>query len=193
MKNRFDISISVTRTPAVPEGAEGQRRSGGADAAERTGVDPLRRKLVAALLAGAAAASLGVSRRARGETPPIEVWTAPSCPCCHDWIAHLEANGFEVITHDGGNNEARERLGMPNRYSSCHTGAIGGFAVEGHVPAREIQRLLEERPDAIGLAVPTMPIGSPGMDGPAYRGLSEPYDVLLIERDGTTSVYASYP
>jgi hypothetical protein len=123
---------------------------------------------------------------------PIEVWTGPSCSCCHDWIEHLEANGFEVTTHDGGNTDARTRLGMPIDFGSCHTGEVAGFAIEGHVPAREIRRLLDERPDAIGLAVPAMPRGSPGMDGPVYGGVRDPYDVLLIRRDGTAVVYQSY-
>jgi len=74
----------------------------------------------------------------------------------------------------------------------CHTGVVGGYAVEGHVPAREIQRLLREKPKAVGLAVPGMPIGSPGMDGPAYGGRRDPYDVLLVQADGRASVYQRY-
>jgi hypothetical protein len=97
-----------------------------------------------------------------------------------------------VQTFDDGNNAARERLGLPARYGSCHTARIGGYALEGHVPVREIRRLLAERPDAIGLAVPGMPVGSPGMDGPQYDGRREPYDVLLVHRDGSSRVYASY-
>ena len=105
---------------------------------------------------------------------------------------HLEANGFDVTSFDEGNSAARERLGMPVRFGSCHTGEIDGYAIEGHVPAREILRLLDERPDAIGLSVPAMPRGSPGMDGPAYRGVVDPYDVLLIDRDGNARVFQSY-
>ena len=123
---------------------------------------------------------------------PMEVWTGPRCSCCHDWIAYLQANGFEVTTHDGGNMDARNRLGMPIDYASCHTGEVGGYAIEGHVPATEIRRLLEERPDAIGLSVPAMPRGSPGMDGPVYGGVEDPYDVLLIQRNGSSTLYRSY-
>lgn len=123
---------------------------------------------------------------------PIEVWTGPSCSCCHDWVKHLQDNGFEVTTHDGGNVDARKRLGMPLDYGSCHSAEVEGFAIEGHVSADEIRRLLGERPDAIGLAVPSMPLGSPGMDGPAYGGVRNPYDVFLIQRDGTAIVYASH-
>lgn len=122
----------------------------------------------------------------------VEVWKSPTCGCCHDWIAHLQANGFAVTTHDDGNTGARARLGMPMRYGSCHTAVVDGYAIEGHVPAREIHRLLKERPRAVGLAVPGMPVGSPGMDGPAYGGRKDPYDVLLVARNGGSTVYQSY-
>jgi hypothetical protein len=124
--------------------------------------------------------------------PPMQVWKSPTCGCCKDWIAILQREGFTVQTFDDGNNAARERLGLPARYGSCHTARIGGYALEGHVPVREIRRLLAERPDAIGLAVPGMPVGSPGMDGRQYGGRREPYDVLLVHRDGSSRVYASY-
>jgi hypothetical protein len=81
---------------------------------------------------------------------------------------------------------------MPVALGSCHTAKVEGYAVEGHVPAREIQRLLKERPDAIGLAVPAMPLGSPGMDGPEYGGRNTPYDVLLVHRDGSSRVFQAY-
>jgi hypothetical protein len=123
----------------------------------------------------------------------IEVWTGPSCSCCHDWVEHLENNGFDVTVHNGGNVDARKRLGMPVDYGSCHSAEVEGFAIEGHVSADEIRRLLAERPDAIGLAVPSMPLGSPGMDGPEYGGVRNPYDVFLIQRDGMAVVYASHP
>lgn len=81
---------------------------------------------------------------------------------------------------------------MPDRYASCHTGVVQGYALEGHVPAREIKRLLRERPKAVGLAVPSMPLGAPGMDGPAYGGRRMPYNVLLIGTDGESTVYQAY-
>jgi|SRR5882672_8764613 len=152
-------------------------------------LDLVRRRLTTALLLTPLATSVCVSA---AEPTPIEVWTGPSCSCCHDWIEHLKANGFAVTTHDGGNNDARKRLGMPIDYGSCHTGEAAGYAFEGHVPAREIRRLLEERLDAVGLSVPAMPRGSPGMDGPAYNGVRDPYDVLLIRRNGSAVIYQSY-
>ena len=152
-------------------------------------LDLTRRHLTAALLLTPIVATL---RAGAAETHAIEVWTGPGCGCCHDWIAHLQANGFDVTTHDGGNTDARTRLGMPVNYGSCHTGEVAGYAIEGHVPAREIHRLLEERPDAVGLAVPSMPRGSPGMDGPAYGNVHDPYDVFLVGRAGDATVYQSY-
>jgi hypothetical protein len=122
----------------------------------------------------------------------VEVWKGPTCGCCGDWIKHLEANGFRVTAHPSGNGDVRARLGMPIRYGSCHTALIQGYAIEGHVPAREIRRLLREQPKAVGLAVPAMPVGSPGMDGPQYSGRVDAYDVLLVQPDGSAVVYQPY-
>jgi len=151
-----------------------------------------RRDFVAAVIACAVAATLSKPAFAEDGAKPIEVWTGPGCGCCNDWVRHLQDNGFEVTSHDGGNTDARKRLDMPVRFGSCHTAEIDGYAIEGHVPAADIRRLLEESPDAIGLSVPAMPRGSPGMDGPAYGNVVDPYDVLLIGRDGNASVFQSY-
>lgn len=124
--------------------------------------------------------------------PLVEVWKDPSCGCCKDWVAVLNQAGFEVRVNETGNNAARARLGIPASLASCHTARVGGYALEGHVPVAEIRRLLRERPPAVGLAVPGMPIGSPGMDGPAYKGRRDPYDVLLVATDGSNRVYQSY-
>jgi len=126
----------------------------------------------------------------------IEVWKSPTCGCCHDWVSHLQANGYVVKTYDiseAAKNRQRTQLGLAEKYGSCHTALVGGYVLEGHVPAREIQRLLKERPKALGLAVPGMPVGSPGMDGPAYGGRQDRYAVLLVQRDGSAAVYQSYP
>ena len=151
-----------------------------------------RREFVRTLLFGAVTAHFVVPGRSVAEDLSIEVWKSPTCGCCDDWITHLEANGFSVTSYNEGGTEAMERLGMPFKYGSCHTASIGGYAIEGHVPAREIYRLLEEQPDAVGLSVPAMPRGSPGMDGPAYGGVKDPYDVLLIGHDGEATVFQSY-
>ena len=151
-------------------------------------MNPNRRRfmttLALAVMAGPALAKTG--------TPLVEVWKDPSCGCCQDWIKHLDANGFQVKAHNTGNTDARAMLGMPVAYGACHSARVTGYAIEGHVPAREIRRLLKEIPPAIGLAVPAMPLGSPGMDGPAYGNRRSPYEVLLVRRDGSTRVYASY-
>jgi hypothetical protein len=153
-------------------------------------MNPPRRRW---LIAAAALASLPAATRvAAAERTLVEVWKSPTCGCCKDWVAHLEANGFAVKVNEVGNTGMRGRLGIPASLGSCHTALVGGYAIEGHVPAPDIQRLLAERPSAIGLAVPGMPIGSPGMDGPAYGGRRDRYDVLLLRKDGSTSVFASH-
>lgn len=125
--------------------------------------------------------------------PVVQVWKTPTCGCCEDWVSHLKNNGFKVAVQNVDDTvEARRKAGMPDRYASCHTGIVQGYAIEGHVPAREIKRLLRERPKAIGLAVHSMPIGAPGMDGPAYNGRHLPYNVMLVSRDGQTSIFQSY-
>ena len=152
-----------------------------------------RRSLVKAIagLAGAGATALALPLRAQTR-PRVEVWKDPGCGCCKDWVAHMEANGFQVQVHDSGNNAARARLGMPPPLGSCHTALVGGYVLEGHVPAREVDRLLKERPKALGLAVPGMPVGAPGMDGPEYGGRKNRYDVLLVQSDGNITNYQTY-
>jgi hypothetical protein len=152
-----------------------------------TRIDMKRRQLLAGVLMLPLAGVWAATAR-----PLVEVWKDASCGCCKDWIAHLEKAGFAALVHESGNTDARVRLGIPVKFGSCHTAGIGGYAIEGHVPAREIQRLLREKPKAIGLAVPGMPIGSPGMDGPAYNNRKDPYDVLLVKVDGSSTVYQSY-
>ena len=114
----------------------------------------------------------------------IEVWKSPTCGCCKDWIIHLESNGFKVVYYDTGNNRVRHQVGMPKKYGSCHTAIIGDYVIEGHVPASDILKLIDLQSKAIGLSVPGMPIGSPGMDGPEYKGRKDPFDVLLVTEKG---------
>ena len=129
---------------------------------------------------------------AQAALPQVEVWKSPTCGCCKDWVRHMQDNGFRVTVNDSGNTNARARVGIPQKLGSCHTAVVAGYAIEGHVPAGDIRRLLSEKPKAIGLAVPGMPIGSPGMDGPEYGGRKDAYEVLLVQHDGTTSVYRRY-
>lgn len=151
---------------------------------------PSRRAFLSLLLL----APVPLAFAAAGKSPPTKVvlWKEKSCGCCGDWAKHLEANGFEVTTHETNSAAMRARLGMPAEYGSCHTAMIETYVIEGHVPAADIRRLLRERPQALGLAAPGMPIGSPGMDGPAYNGRKDPYDVLLVARNGKSSVFQSH-
>lgn len=151
----------------------------------------LRRRLLTALpLLAAAMTAPSLVHAATGT--PIEVWKDPSCGCCHDWIAHMQANGFSVTIHDNGNNAVHSRLGLPQKLGSCHTALVGGYLIEGHVPASDVRALLQQKPQALGLAMPGMPVGSPGMDGAVYGDRRDPYDVLLVARDGSTRIFKSY-
>lgn len=143
-------------------------------------------------LAGLFLSSMLGANAATASELSAEVWKDPDCGCCNEWIQHLEEAGIQVRTFNIGNTAIREQFGIARQFGSCHTARIGGYAIEGHVPAADIKRLLEEKPDAIGLAVPGMPIGSPGMDSPLYGNRNDPYDVLLIHVDGSTSVYQAY-
>ena len=145
------------------------------------------------LAAAALLAITGFQRTALAQATTVQVWKDPNCGCCHLWVEHLQANGFKVEVRDVGNTAARKRLGMPEKFGSCHTASVGGYVIEGHVPAVDIQRLLKERPLALGLSVPGMPIGSPGMDGPEYKGRKDAYDVLLIQKNGTAKTFQHRP
>lgn len=137
----------------------------------------------------AAAALIGLPMLASAASQAIDVYKSATCGCCEEWVKHLRANGLQVNAHNLANpSDMRETMGMPDRLGSCHTAVVGGYAIEGHVPAADIKRLLAEKPKAKGLAVPAMPPGSPGMEGPVRM----PYDVLLVRKDGTTMVYKHY-
>ena len=144
-----------------------------------------RRAFLGVVIAGAF-----VATGTRAASPVIDVYKEPACGCCGKWSEHLRANGFTVRVHELPMLDAfRARAGVPAALASCHTALIDGYALEGHVPAADILKLLAERPKAQGLAVPGMPATAPGMDlarGPGYA-------VLLFQVDGTTRVYHSYP
>lgn len=152
-----------------------------------------RRLAVKSVLGLAVSSAVPLLARAKASAFKVEVWKSPECGCCQAWLTHLERNAIAVGTiHNEGNTDARKALGIPMALGSCHTATVEGYALEGHVPAREIKRLLKERPQAVGLAVPAMPLGSPGMDGPDFDNQTQPYDVLLVLKDGSTTVYQSY-
>lgn len=146
------------------------------------------------LLLGLAAFGFVSSASAQKATSlAIQVWKDPNCGCCKDWIVHLEKFGFAATVLDQGNSAARSKLGMPAKFGSCHTALIQGYVIEGHVPAPDILRLLKDRPDALGLSVPGMPIGSPGMDGAIYGSRRDAYQVLIVRKDGSSKVFSTYP
>lgn len=119
----------------------------------------------------------------------ITVHKTPWCGCCEGWIKHLEDNGFTVTAQDHEDTDPiKAELGVPARLQSCHTGVVGGYAIEGHVPAGDIKRLLAERPEAVGISAPGMPAGSPGME---TSGASDAYQVILFGKQGM-SVWAEH-
>jgi hypothetical protein len=119
----------------------------------------------------------------------VEVFKSPSCGCCGKWIEHLQQNDFQVSVHEVNDvPAARKKLGMPDRLGSCHSARVGDYVIEGHVPAADIQRLLKQKPKALGLAVPAMPPGSPGME----TAQPVPYETLLVQTDGSTRVFARH-
>mgnify|MGYP003431001784 CR=1 FL=1 len=135
------------------------------------------------------AAAMGVPSVAMAAAPVVEVYKTEYCGCCKEWVKHLEANGFKVNAHDVENpGDFRQKFGMADKFESCHSAKVKGYALEGHVPASEIKRLLTEKPKAVGLAVPGMPPGSPGMEG----AHSVAYDVLLVQPNGGHTVYKRY-
>jgi hypothetical protein len=133
-------------------------------------------------------ASVGV--RAESESAPeVTAFKSRTCGCCNKWVRHLEENGFAVRAVDVPDLESvKRRHGVPTRLAACHTAVVDGYVIEGHVPASDVQRLLRERPPALGVAVPGMPMGSPGMEG----AFSEPYEVLLFDAGGRKEVYARH-
>jgi len=146
---------------------------------------PKRRTLIfAALGVAAGAATFGMLT----SQPVIYVYKDAKCDCCNKWVSHLRDNGFTVYARDVSAPRDRARVGIAPKLDACHSALVAGYAIEGHVPAADIRRLLAERPVALGLAVPRMPRGSPGMEDPQ----PEAYQVLLVQRDGSTQVFASY-
>ena len=122
--------------------------------------------------------------------PKMQVYKTPTCGCCSKWVDHMRSAGFDVSFQDVSSTAPyRQKYGVPENLQSCHTAIVNGYSIEGHVPAADIQRLIKSAAKGKGLAVPGMPAGSPGMEGPR----SDAYSVLLFQPDGKTSVFRSYP
>lgn len=145
------------------------------------------------ILAGAlvlAAAGGQALQAQRGAGAVVEVFKSPTCGCCSLWVKHLEQNGFTAkVTEMDDLSSLKKKHGVPAKASSCHTALVNGYVLEGHVPAADVKRLLMERPAVAGLAVPGMPVGSPGME---VGSTVQPYNVLSFDKAGETKVFASY-
>lgn len=124
------------------------------------------------------------------ELPTMTVYKSPTCQCCDEWVDYMREEGFDVETSDRDDmEEIKEQYGISRELASCHTGVIGDYVVEGHVPADDIRRLFAEEPSVVGLTVPGMPVGSPGME----RGnQKDPYNVLTFTEEGDANVFARY-
>lgn len=139
--------------------------------------------------AGIPPSGSAAAAEANPAAPTVTVYKTPTCGCCAKWIDHLEAHGFSVDAKDTEEmDQVKATLGVPRQLESCHTGIAGGYVIEGHVPAEDVKRLLAERPKVAGIAVPGMPLGSPGMEAPR----SQRYDVLTFTREGRTEVFARH-
>jgi hypothetical protein len=150
----------------------------------------MKRRSILSLAFGAAALPV-LPARAATALPRVEVFKSLYCECCGAWTEHMKAAGFDVkVTLVNDTTAARKRLGMPDAFGSCHTATVGGYVIEGHVPAAEVKKLLASKPAAVGLAVPGMPPGSPGMEVGTRQ---DPYKVFLIDKSGHETVFASYP
>jgi hypothetical protein len=141
--------------------------------------------VIAAALSVVTAAAPAVAPK----KPTITVYKDPSCGCCKNWIEHLIKHGYRVDAKDSPDMaQIKSTLGVPGALTSCHTAVVDGYLIEGHVPAAEIDRLLATKPKVKGLAVPGMPMGSPGMEGPTKQH----YQVLAFDKAGKSKVFASY-
>ncbi len=144
----------------------------------------MKRRSVLALMA----ATLASPVLAAPGAPLVKVYKDAGCGCCSEWVTHMQRAGFTVSAENADMTAVRKKFSVPAALGACHTAVVEGYLIEGHVPAREVKRLLAERPKARGLAVPGMPIGSPGMEGPR----SERYAVLLFDATGRSVVYQNY-
>lgn len=155
-------------------------------------IDMRKTYLIAAVLAVfvTAGASSGAQQPKLSALPAMQVYKTPTCGCCSKWVDHMRAAGFTVQAKDISQDElnaVKAKYGVPDSAHSCHTASLGGYVVEGHIPADAVKKMLKERPRVVGIAVPGMPIGSPGMEVPGAR--TRPYDVLTFDKTGATKVF----
>ena len=153
--------------------------------------DPINRRTMLAALLKAGALVAGLPTLARAEASSITVYKDPSCGCCTKWVEHLRAAGLKPVVHDRNDMDAlKDSLGVPSALRACHMAVAGKYVIEGHVPAADLTRLLATKPKGVlGLAVPDMPAGSPGME---MSGRRDAYDVVAFSANGKTSVFARH-
>lgn len=169
---------------------------GAASASDRVALAAVPSPAQAGVETAAASATATTAATSSAATPAhlplIRVHKSPSCGCCGVWVDHVRAAGFPVEVHDTEDMmTVKDRLGVPEPMMSCHTAEVDGYFVEGHVPAEDIKRLLAEKPKARGIAVPGMPLGSPGMEMP--DGRTQPYEVALVDDNGATETFSRHP
>jgi hypothetical protein len=150
----------------------------------------MRSRLIVAALA-AALASSSAPTLAQRQGPTVQVYKSPTCGCCANWVKHLQQHGFTTqVTETEDVAAIKAKHNVPAKVQSCHTAIVGGYVLEGHVPAADVQRLLADKPAVTGLAVPGMPIGSPGMEVPNMK--PQKYDVVTFDKKGQITVFASH-
>jgi hypothetical protein len=148
------------------------------------------KRVFTAMVVGGALLLGGLVAAQRPAAPMVEVFKSPTCGCCALWVKHLEANGFATkVTDVEDISTVKAKHGVPGRLQSCHTAVVNGYVIEGHVPAADVQRLLKERPAVVGVAVPGMPIGSPGME---VGSTVQAYNVMTFDKQGQSAVFASH-
>jgi hypothetical protein len=136
-------------------------------------------------------AALDTDMAPKAMLPAMTVYKSPTCGCCTLWVQHLEKAGFEVTEINTPQmSPIKQQFSVPAALGSCHTATVGGYFVEGHVPAADVKRLLQEKPDVFGIGVPGMPMGSPGMESPS--GETQPYSVSQVNKDGSLSIFSSH-
>ena len=193
-------AATVDSTPATPSASQPPSSAGGAEAEVAQATSGAEAATPAATPTGAgmrdgtgeATTAPAVGKALSPAALPLLVVTkTPTCGCCHLWVEHMQKAGFKVDVRDVNDlTPVKARVGVPYGKGSCHTAEVGGYFIEGHVPAEDVKRLLAEKPDAKGLTVPGMPLGSPGMETP--DGRVQPYAVELVAKDGSTSPFAHH-
>lgn len=150
------------------------------------------RHVLATLLGAIVAVTASPAAQQKSALPPVHVYKTATCGCCSKWVDHMRQAGFTVKAEDISNEalqQQKTKFGVPLSADSCHTAVLGGYVVEGHIPADTVKKLLKERPKIVGIAVPGMPVGSPGMEVPGVAG--RPYDVLSFDKAGATRVFTT--